>query len=178
MPAAMRAAYRDVLVEELAAAGVEDATVRSRHESDYAPVEEPPTGRWPLYADSEVAGLPAGVHDLRRHGHFRNWLLQRDFDEVWEASAAAVVELGEEEAVRRACRRFSDAGWTAGQPQARWDWDHKPLTPAAMNRPGAVALVTCRSADHVRGQGLPIPKDARHVAIAVAYYDLDPPRGG
>lgn len=35
MPAAMRAAYRAVLVEELTLAGVADAVVRSAHEADY-----------------------------------------------------------------------------------------------------------------------------------------------
>lgn len=184
MPAAMRAAYKGALVEELAAAGVDDAVVRSRHESDDDPAEEPSAGPWPPHAGSELPGLPPGVppgrvihHDLRRHGAFRNWFLQRNFDEVWEASAAAVVESGEEEAVRRACHRFSDAGWTVGQPQAYSDWDHKPLTAAAMARAGAVALVTCQAANHMNGRGLRLPKDAEHVLIAVAYYDIDPPAG-
>jgi hypothetical protein len=182
MPAAMRAAYRDVLVEELAAAGIDDAIVRSSYSSDYEPVEEPPSGRWPPYAGEAVPGLPPGVppgrvfhQTLRRHGAFRNWLLQRDFDDVWEASAVGVVEIDEEEAVGGACRRFGDAGWAVGDPRACSDWDGNPLTAAAMSCPGAVALVTCQAAAHVRGRGLAIPRNAERVVIAVAYYDLVPP---
>lgn len=183
MPAAMRDAYRDVLIEELAAAGIDDAMVRSADESDHEPVEKPPAGRWPPYAGSEVAGLPPGVppgrvfhrSGLRRHGAFRNWFLQRDFDDVWEAGAAAMVDVDEEEAVGEACRLFGAAGWAVGEPQAYADWDGKPLTAVAMACPGAVALVTCQAAAYARGQGLAIPKAAERVIIAVAYYDLVPP---
>lgn len=182
MPAAMRTAYRQVLVEELEAAGIRDAIVRSLYEADYPPADELPAGGWPPYADLEVPGLPPGVppgrvihHELRRHSDFRNWFLQRDFAAVWEASAVAVADWGEEESVRRACRHFSDAGWAVGEPKAIRDWDHKPVTSAAMAMAGAVAVVTCQAARHVKGHGLQPPKDAQHVTIAVAYYDLDRP---
>ena len=182
MPAAMRAAYRQVLVEELEAAGIRDAIVRSRDEADHPAADELPAGGWPPYADLEVPGLPPGVppgrvihHQLRRHSHFRNWFLQRDFTDAWEATAVAVADGDQEESVRRACRLFIDAGWTVGEPRATRDWDDKPVTGAAMAREGAVALVTCQAARHVKGRGLPLPTDAQQVIIAVAYYDLDRP---
>jgi hypothetical protein len=77
MPAPMRDACRRVLVEELEAAGVQDAVVRSQYADDYETIEQP-TGSWPPYADSSVPGLPPGLppgrllrHDLRRDGYFR-----------------------------------------------------------------------------------------------------------
>jgi hypothetical protein len=182
MPAAMRGAYRQVLVEELEAAGIRDAIVRSPYEADYAPPGELPAGGWPPYTDLEVPGLPPGVppgrvihHELRKHSDVRNWFLQRTFAAVWEASAAAVADGGEEEAVLRTGRLFSNAGWAVGEPQATQDWDHRPLTSAAMAMAGAVAVVTCQAARHVKGRGLQPPRDAQHVIIAVAYYDLDRP---
>jgi len=178
----MRAAYRQVLVEELTAAGVQDAMVRSRHEADYQPSEGAPGGSWPLHADSAVPGLPPGVppgdvlhHQLSRKGCFRNWFLGRYFDDVWEAHATAVLAAGEGEAVRTVGARFGDAGWSAGEAQATADWAGKPLTVAVMTRPGAVAVVTCQAARHARGRGLPIPKGDRRVLTAVAYYDPEPP---
>ncbi len=181
MPAAMRAAFRRVLTEELAAAGVHEAVVRSQHAADYEPIERP-TGSWPPYADSPAPGLPPGIppgglldHDLKRQGYFSNWLLKRDFRDAWEAFAVAVADCGEEEAVQRACRLFSDAGWTVGEPRAIEDWDHRPMTAATMSAPGAVAFVTCQARRHAKGRGLKLPKDAAHVVIAVAYYDIEPP---
>jgi hypothetical protein len=182
MPAAMRSAYRNVLVEELTLAGVEDAVVRSAYEADHSPVPDRPAGSWPPYADLGVPGLPSGIppghvihHELRQRSDFHNWFLQRYFGRVWGASAAAVADCGEEQAVQRARRRFEDAGWRVGDVRATLDWDDKPVTAAAMTTPGAIALVTCQAARHLRRSGLPLPTDAEHVVIASAYYDLEPP---
>ena len=183
MPEPMRAAYRDVLVEEWRAAGVEDAVVRSRHAADHEVDPEPPAGPWPPYMDLKVPGLPPGVppgrvihHELRRHSELWNSLLRRNFRSVWQASALAVTDLGPDEAVRRACQLFGDAGWAAREIRAMADWGGKPpLVAAALAIPGAVAVVTGRETRHVRDRGPRLPSDADYVVTAVAYYDLAPP---
>ena len=135
--------------------------------------------------DSAVPGLPAGVpagrvihHELRQRSDFRNRLLQRRFDKVWEASALAVADRDEEAAVRRTRDLFRDAGWAVGELQRTVDENHNPLTATAMATPGAIALVTCQATRHAIGRGLQLPNDARHVVTAIAYDDLDAPPEG
>jgi hypothetical protein len=177
MPAAMQDAYRNVLIEELALAGVEDAVVRNANEAEHPPVADLPAGPWPPYADLEVPGLPSGVppgrifhHQLSQNSAFSNWFLRRYFsDPVWEASAVAVADGGEQETVERACRRFADAGWSVGEVRAIVDWEDEPVTAAGMAIPGGIALVTCQAARHARGHGLRVPDDAEHIVIVSAY---------
>jgi hypothetical protein len=56
-------------------------------------------------------------HELRQRSDPRNRLLGRSFSSVGEASAAAVADRDEEEAVQRARDLFRDARWAVGDIQ-------------------------------------------------------------
>jgi hypothetical protein len=149
MPAPMRDAYRRVLVEELAAAGVGDAIVRSQNAEDYETIEQP-TGSWPPYADGPVPGLPPGVppgrllrHDLRRDGDFRvEYPLNRDFEDAWVAEAAAASDQGEDLVVPEVYRLFTEAGWRVREVEGPKP-DGKLVAAAVAEMDHAVAVVVC-----------------------------------
>jgi hypothetical protein len=180
MPLPMQDAYRKALVEELTAAGVHDAVVRSRYDDGDLPSGGPPTGSWPPYLDGDVPGLPPGIppgpvvhHELRRRGCFWNALLRRDFDDVWQAAAMAPTTDEAVPAVREVCRRFTAAGWVAGEPVETVDWDETPIVAAAARRDRAIALITCRPVVPEHRLRLPIPEEAERVTVVSAYYDID-----
>jgi hypothetical protein len=177
MPAPMRDAYRRVLVEELEAAGVRDAVVRSQDVEDYETIEQP-SGSWPPYVDSSVPGLPPGVppgrllrHDLRRDGYFRvEYPLNRDFEDAWVAEAAAASGQGEDLAVAEVYRLFTEAGWRVNEVE-RATPDGKRVAVAVAEMDHAVAMVVCGFAPLFQGTDLTVPADARSVTWISAYYE-------
>jgi hypothetical protein len=180
MPAPMRDAYRRVVVEELEAAGVRAAVVRSQYAEDYETSEQP-TGSWPPYADGSVPGLPPGVppgqllrHDLRRDGDFRvEHPLNRDFKAAWVAQAAAASDQGEGVAAPEVYRLFTEAGWRVNEVE-RTKPDGKRVAVAIAKMDNAVAVVVCAFAPLDQGTELTVPADARSVTWITAYYENRP----
>jgi hypothetical protein len=178
MPAPMRNAYRRVLVEELEAAGVQDAVVRSQYIEDYE-TNEQPTGSWPPDTDSSAPGLPPGLppgqllrNDLRRDGYFRvEYPLNRYFKDAWVADAVAASDQGEDSVAPEVYRLFAEAGWRVNEVQGP-EPDGKPAAAAVAEMDHAVAVIVCASASLAQGtQGLTVPTDARSVTWITAYYE-------
>jgi hypothetical protein len=92
---------------------------------------------------------------------------------VWQAGAMAPTTDEAEPAVREVCRRFTAAGWVAGEPVETVDWDDTPIVAAAARRDRAVAVVTCRPVPPEYRRRLSIPQDAERVTVVSAYYDID-----
>jgi hypothetical protein len=178
MPAPMRDAYRRVLVEELEAAGVRDAVVRSQSAEDYETIEQA-AGSWPPYADGSVPGLPPGVppgrllrHDLRRDGDFQvGDPLNRYFKDAWRAEAAAASDQSDDLVVPEVYRLFTEAGWRMNEVEGPKP-DGKRVAAAVAEMDHAVATVLCGFAPLFQGTaGLTVPADARSVTWITAYYE-------
>jgi hypothetical protein len=191
MPAAMRAAYRRVLVEELEAAGIRDATVQSQSTEHHAPLVTLPGGSWPPYQDAPVPGLPEGVppgqllhHELRKTRNVRV-SSQRKFAEAWKAKAMAAIDRDDVPAVREIVDVFENAKWRVSDPvsTAEQNWAQvvgmprvyssgDPLIAAGAVTDHAAARITCKSAHLLRDQGWSVPTEAVGIATISAYYEI------
>jgi hypothetical protein len=178
MPAPMRRAYRRVLAEELAAAGIADAVVRSQHADNYRPPRDHGP-LWPPYQDNAVLCLPPGVpagqvlrQELHCRGGVANPLLPPRFDPVWEATAIAATSQPGQTAVRETLNRFEAAGWHTIDPVTRLDPDGEPFlfSEVAMDR--AVGFVGSQDIAHVHSHHMAVPPDATQIIAIAVYYNI------